>query len=292
MRYPEVVNLPFNAAILKDDFQPLNSGEGASAEEGFWAIVKESSTKSSFVVKEEGADLILHEGPLPEWAVVETGPFCIGRWLGKPFLAARVSEKGGIPAPYVTQLFNAAEDRLDARIHTLNGLARQILNWERTSAHCPVCGANVMCIAGSWGKRCIACAYENYPHVHPCIIVLVRRGDEFLLARKAEWLTGRYSLIAGFLEFGESLEECVQREVREETGIEVTNIHYVGSQNWPFPSQLMAGFVAEYAGGEIVVDRDELEDARWFSLKKMPAGFPGHYSIARWIIDRFMLGIS
>ncbi len=290
MRYPEVVNLPFNSAIIKEGFLPLKPGTEQLAGDGFWAMVREISIKSSFVVKEEGGGLFLYEGSLPDWAAAETGPVCIGRWLGKPFMAVRISEKGGIPAPYVTQLFNAAEERLDSRILTLNGIARQILHWERTSAHCPVCGENVMRIPGSWGKKCTVCAYENYPHVHPCIIVLVRRGDEFLLARKAEWVAGRYSLIAGFLEFGESLEECVQREVREETGVTVKNVQYVGSQNWPFPSQLMAGFVAEYAGGEIVVDHDELEDARWFSLNEMPPGLPGCHSIARWIIDRFMLG--
>jgi len=290
MPYPEVVNLPFNSTIIKDGFQPLKPGEETPAGEGFWAIVKENSIKSSFVMKEDGGDLFLCEGPLPQWVDIEMGPLRIGSWLGKPFWALHISENGEIPSPYVTQLFNAAEEKLDSRILTLNGLARQILHWERTSARCPVCGENIMRIQGSWGKRCMACTYENYPHVHPCIIVLVRRGNEFLLARKPEWVAGRYSLIAGFLEFGESLEECVAREVMEETGIAVKNVQYVGSQNWPFPSQLMAGFVAEYDGGEIVVDREELEDARWFTLADLPDGFPGRHSIARWIIDRFMLG--
>jgi NAD+ diphosphatase len=120
----------------------------------------------------------------------------------------------------------------------------------------------------------------------------VKRGNEFLLTRKSVWPAGRYSLVAGFLDFGESLEECVQREVKEETGIEVRNIRYVGSQNWPFPSQLMAGFIAEYAGGEIAVDHEELEDARWFCVNAMPASLPAERSIARWIIDSYVLGKS
>jgi NAD+ diphosphatase len=122
--------------------------------------------------------------------------------------------------------------------------------------------------------------------------VLVRRNDEFLLVRKAVWPEGRYGLVAGFVDFGESLEECVVREVREETGLEVTNIRYVGSQNWPFPSQLMAGFVADYAGGEVCVGEDELEDARWFCIGNLPATLPGKRSIARWIIDRYALGLG
>ena len=116
--------------------------------------------------------------------------------------------------------------------------------------------------------------------------MLVRRGNELLLTRKAEWVSGRYSLVAGFLDFGESLEECAIREVREETSIEVCNVRYVGSQNWPFPAQLMAGFVADYVSGDICVDLHELEDARWFPSDALPL-LPASRSIARWIIDNF-----
>ena len=107
-----------------------------------------------------------------------------------------------------------------------------------------------------------------------------------LLVRKAEWPVGRYSMAAGYLNLGESLEDCALREVKEETGIDITGIKYVGSQSWPFPSQLMAGFVATYAGGELVVDHTELEDARWFHISKLPA-LPPTRSIARRIIDTF-----
>jgi NAD+ diphosphatase len=141
-------------------------------------------------------------------------------------------------------------------------------------------------MASAWGKRCTGCAAEHFPHIHPCAIVLVRKGNELLLTRKAEWPAGRYSLVAGFLDFGESLEECAIREVREETGIMIENVRYVGSQNWPFPAQLMAGFVADCAGGEITVDTNELEDARWFHLDALPL-LPPKRSIARWIIDNF-----
>jgi NAD+ diphosphatase len=286
MRYPEAVNLPFNSTIIKDDFRPFRPGEEAAGGSGFWIIVR----GSAFVVRKDGESLSLCEGALPDWAVAGEGPLAIGRWQGKPLGAVRIGDNAVIPRPYVAEQFLAAEERLDDRLLTLGGLARQILHWERTSRHCSLCGGNSGRIPGSWGKKCLECGYENYPHIHPCIIVLVRRGEEFLLARKPEWSEGRYSLVAGFLEFGESLEECVQREVREETGIAVKNAQYVGSQNWPFPGQLMAGFVADHAGGEIVVDRAELEDARWFSRNNMPPDLPGRRSIARWIIDRFMLG--
>ena len=99
----------------------------------------------------------------------------------------------------------------------------------------------------------------------------MRDGDRVLLARKAGWAPGRYALVAGFVDNGESLEGAVAREVKEEVGVDVTDIQYVGSQNWPFPSQLMVGFVARYAGGEITIDTDELEDARWFRAARCPA---------------------
>jgi NAD+ diphosphatase len=118
------------------------------------------------------------------------------------------------------------------------------------------------------------------------VIILVVDGDRCLLARKAGWAPGRYALVAGFVDNGESLEGAVAREVEEEVGVRVRDIRYVGSQNWPFPSQLMIGFVATWAGGEIRIDRDELEDARWFPRDRLPDG-PSRHSIARFILDTY-----
>jgi NAD+ diphosphatase len=118
----------------------------------------------------------------------------------------------------------------------------------------------------------------------PAIIVAVSRGEQILLARASRFPEGLYSVIAGFVEPGESLEECLGREVREETGIEVDNIRYFGSQAWPFPNSLMVGFTADYAAGEIVIDRDEIVEAGWFSAKSLPT-IPEKLSIARRLID-------
>ncbi len=286
MSYPEAVNLPFNRGSIKEGFVPARPGEEISGEGGLWVIIQ----GNAMVVRQEGESFSLCEGTLPGWAVAETGPVCIGRWQGRLLRAVAIGAEIEIPHPYLLETLMAAGERVGEELVTLGGMGRQILHWERTSRICSRCGGEALRIPGSWGKRCAACGDETYPHIHPCVIVLVRRGEEFLLARKPEWVKGRYSLVAGFVEFGESLEECVQREVKEETGIEVERVRYVGSQNWPFPSQLMAGFVADYAGGELEVDRAELEDARWFSRKYMPDGLPGQRSIARWIIDRFVLG--
>jgi NAD+ diphosphatase len=176
--------------------------------------------------------------------------------------------------------------RLPDPLLSLGGMAMQALWWESTSGHCPRCGEQTVRIADEWGKRCPDCRYEHYPHLHPAIITLVVDGDRCLLARKREWAPGRYALVAGFVDNGESLEGCVRREVKEEVGVDVKDIEYVGSQNWPFPSQLMIGFIAVYAGGEVTIDAAELEDARWFPRDRLPNG-PSRHSIASYIIERF-----
>ena len=282
MPYPEQINLPFNYSFIKDAFEPRYPSDQEPDDAGFWAVIQGNNV----VLIEAGDGLVLPEGDLPPWLAPQSTPLCIGLWHGRPLRAIAVSTKLAMELPFVSEPFNANEQRLDFPTLTLTGLAKQILHWELQSSHCSRCGANTERIPATWGKRCTGCNAEHFPHIHPCAIVLVKRGDQVLLTRKAEWPAGRYSLVAGFLDFGESLEECAIREVREETGIEIENVRYVGSQNWPFPAQLMAGFVADYTGGEIVVDTTELEDARWFSIDALPF-LPPKRSIARHIIDTF-----
>lgn len=273
--------LPFNHACIAGSFRMRHPDPAdRPAPEAVWAIMSGNA-----VVVTDGPDgPALPCGPLPPQLESRRTPLCIGLWHGTPLWTFSIGADRQIPAPYRAEPFNASEERLTPETLTLAGLARQILHWERQSSHCSRCGGATTRIPGSWGKRCASCSAEHFPHIHPCAIVLVRRDNELLLTRKKEWAPGRYSLVAGFLDFGESLEECAVREVKEETGIDIRNVRYVGSQNWPFPAQLMAGFVADYAGGEIAVDLHELEDARWFPVDALP-GLPAKRSIARWIID-------
>lgn len=287
MHYPHAVDLPFNAAVLAGGFTPATPDLPDGGEPGPWAVLR----GGALVVEERADGFTLPEGERPAWLPADRDALLIGRWQGRPLRAARIAADAELPPSVVAEPFNATADRLDDTTLTLGGMAQQILHWERQSRFCSRCGGPVEHLPGTWGKRCPSCRVEHFPHIHPCAIVLVRRGEEFLLARKPEWAPGRYGLVAGFLDFGESLEECARREVREETGVEITNIRYVGSQTWPFPSQLMAGFVADWAGGEIRVDPAELEDARWFCAADMPASLPPRRSIARWIIDTFALEV-
>jgi NAD+ diphosphatase len=278
----EAINLPFNYSSIKNEFEFPTSAAQSDTSDMTWVIIQGNGV----LLERSESVLKLPSGKLPDWLFPQQIPVCIGHWRKKPLLAFSISGTLQLEPPFVAATFNAADELMDIQTLTLAGLSKQILHWERQSRHCSRCGAETEPIAATRGKLCTSCGAEHFPHIHPCAIVLVKRANELLLTRKAEWAPGRYSLVAGFLDLGESLEECAIREVYEETGIKVTNVRYVGSQNWPFPAQLMAGFVADYAGGEISVDHKELEDARWFHINALPA-LPPSRSIARWIIDNF-----
>ena len=288
MSYPEAINLPFNMTPLSGRFHWVYPEDDRPDGSPCWLLLQ----GGALMVQRDGdGSLQLPSGDLPQGLALSSGdPVCFGSWDGRPLLAAQVSRESQLPATLSAEQFNANDDRLDDIQLTLGGLAQQVLWWLQESRRCSRCGTVTQPHIRNWGRCCPACQAERFPAVSPCAIVLVRRGAEFLLTRKAAWPQGRYSLVAGFLDPGESLEECAAREVLEETGIRIANLKYVGSQHWPFPSQLMAGFVADYAGGEIRVDERELEDARWFSRAQPPLALPGKRSIARWIIDRYALG--
>ena len=165
-------------------------------------------------------------------------------------------------------------------------VAKQIITWDKNYRFCGQCGKPTIEMSGERAKLCKSCGLTNYPRLSPSIIVSVIKDQRILLARSDRFPEGMYSVLAGFVEPGESLEECVQREIVEEVGIEVENIQYFGSQNWPFPHSLMIGFTANYLRGEISIDNDEIVDAGWFSVQELPK-LPGSYSIARIMIDHF-----
>ena len=176
---------------------------------------------------------------------------------------------------------------LDDAHFRMAGRAVQLVDWDRTHRFCGACATETRVVAGERARACPACGLVAYPRLSPAVIFLIRRGDRILLGRHAGLPEGMYSTLAGFVEPGETLEEAVAREVAEEVGISVRDVRYFGSQPWPFPNSLMIGFTAEHAGGEIVVDRAELEDAGWFAADALPT-IPPKLSIARALIDSFL----
>jgi NAD+ diphosphatase len=166
----------------------------------------------------------------------------------------------------------------------LAGRALQVAEWDRSHRFCGRCGTATRDKAGERAKECPACGYVAYPRVSPAMMVLVKRDRELLLARARRFPLAVYSALAGFVEAGESIEDCIHREVREEVGVEVNGLQYVASQSWPFPHSLMIAYTAEYAGGEVRPCDDEIVDARWFPLDALPQ-LPSPVSIARHLID-------
>lgn len=175
----------------------------------------------------------------------------------------------------------------DEDLFAMASRAQQIVDWDQSHAYCSRCGGDTQDHARDFAKVCSACGYTQYPRISPCIIVLVTRGEEVLLARGANFSRPMYSTLAGFVEPGETLEQAVHREVWEETGIAIDRLQYRGSQPWPFPHSLMIGFWAEYAEGDISVDTTEILDAQWCHVSALPP-IPPHGSISRRLIDEYV----
>ena len=172
------------------------------------------------------------------------------------------------------------------------GAALQKVEWLRTNGFCSRCGHPTERHGGEEAMVCPSCGHLHFPRVSPAVIVLIERGREMLLARSPHFPPGVYSTVAGFVEPGESLEETVHREIREEVGVQVRDVRYFGSQPWPFPHSLMIGFTAEWAGGDIRIDHDEIEDARWFTPEALPPALPTSFSIARRLVDGFLARVQ
>lgn len=183
--------------------------------------------------------------------------------------------------------------RTDNFMFSLAGRALQVVDWDRSHRFCGRCGSRTSTHDRDRAMHCESCRAIFYPRLSPSIITLVHKGEELLLARNHNFPEGMYSTLAGFVEPGESIEETLRREVKEEVGVKVGQIEYLGSQPWPFPNSLMLGFLAEYDSGEFSLQEDEIADAQWFHYQSLPQ-IPGKVAISRWIIDTYLsrLGVD
>jgi NAD+ diphosphatase len=211
----------------------------------------------------------------------------LGRLGDRLVVAAEVESGAAPPSGLVPVDLRTLYGILGERRWSLAGRAAQLLAWDRDHAFCGRCGAATEHLAGERARHCPRCGLDAYPRLSPAVITIVERGDEVLLARGTRFPRPFYSALAGFVEPGESLEECVRREVREEVGIELGEIRYFGSQPWPFPNSLMIGFHADYASGELVLDPAEIADAGWYRADALPL-VPPPLSIARALIDDYL----
>lgn len=198
-------------------------------------------------------------------------------------LPANVQPPQGMKLVDLRQLYGL----LDDDYFWIAGRAVQIVDWDRTHQFCSACATPLATRPHERAKTCPACGHTSYPRLSPAIIVAVTRGNEILLARAHHHPPGRFSVLAGFVEPGETLEECLRREVKEEVGIDVKNVRYFGSQPWPFPNSLMIAFTCQYAGGDLILEDHEIAEAGWFTAANLPR-IPPSISISRALIDWFV----
>jgi NAD+ diphosphatase len=211
----------------------------------------------------------------------------LGTLDGRSCYAAELPEKNQVLDGLELKGLRETFGQLEEELIWIAGRANQLVDWSRNHQFCGQCGHPTEDKSQERAKICPACGLVNYPRLSPAVIMAVVKGDRLLLASNKRFKSGFYSVLAGFVEPGETLEECVAREIKEEVGIRVKNIRYFGSQPWPFPNSLMVGFSADYAGGEIKADQSEITDAGWFRADNLPP-IPPRITIARHLIDWFV----
>lgn len=245
-----------------------------------------------------GAPALDGDGRL-EWDAVAGDP---PLFLGLDGEAPRFSALPDGKVAFDSRAHFALLGQLDEAEAPLFAAALSLANWHRRHQFCSVCGANTAPNRGGWSRRCGECAAEHYPRADPVVIMLASHDGCLLLGRQPHYPPGRYSALAGFVEPGETIEAAVGRELNEEAGIEVSNVTYIASQPWPFPSTLMIGAHAFAESDALTIDHAELEDARWFTREQVAAalagdpaaGFipPPRFAIARTLLEHWLDGLK
>jgi NAD+ diphosphatase len=211
----------------------------------------------------------------------------LGALDGRACFAAELPDENPQETRLKFQELRSLFGLMEENLIWIAGRANQLVYWNQTHQYCGGCGQPTADKTDERAKICPRCSLINYPRLSPAVIVAVLKNNQILLGRNKRFRLPFYSVLAGFVEPGETLEECVKREIREEVGLTVKNIRYFGSQPWPFPNSLMIAFVADYADGEIRTDGLEIVDAAWFSRDSLPQ-IPPKISIARKLIDWFV----
>jgi NAD+ diphosphatase len=252
-------------------------------EQGLWFVYQ----AEKLIVKVNGDSILIPGGPdLQQVKLAPIRQQYLGALDGRPCLAAELPAEVGIPDGYkamgLRELFGSLEDEYI----WIAGRANQLVDWTQSHQFCGRCATPTEDKADERAKVCPQCGLINYPRLSPAVIVAVYKENQLLLARNRRFRSGYYSVLAGFVEPGETLEDCVKREIYEEVNVDVKNIRYFGSQPWPFPNSLMVAFTAEYAGGRIKANQAEITEAGWFTADELPH-IPPKITIARWLIDWF-----
>jgi NAD+ diphosphatase len=243
------------------------------------------------LVWKDGLPAIGEDGAL-EWREVSEPSLFLGLSGQEPRFSPLQEEVASGPAVFALL---ASLRESDA---PLFAAALSLARWHSRHRFCPTCGGENAIVRGGWSRRCPGCSAEHYPRVDPVVIMLAEHEGRLLLGRQYHYPPNRYSALAGFVEVGERIEDAVAREIKEEAGIDVTDVSYVASQPWPFPSSLMFGCTARALDDELTIDFAELEDARWFTREEVAAAVEGgndapfqappRHAIARTLLERWL----
>lgn len=265
-------------------FIPSLIPDKAQSREAWWFVF----SGFHLLVRVSGETAAIPKAEQPESLGINiTRRLYLGSLGGHPCYAAEGAFQDERERETSFQELRSLFHRLDDVNYRIAMTAVHLVEWDKRHRFCSRCGKELKHRSDIRAKECEGCGLLEFPRISPAIIVLIEKGDTILLARSPRFTTPFYSVLAGFVEPGENLEDAVHREVKEETGITVKNVAYFGSQPWPFPDSLMIGFTAEYESGEIQIDGDEISEAGWFSADALPE-VPGKRSIAGHLIDWFV----
>jgi len=250
----------------------------------FWFVFQADKL---LVNKSTTGKITLCSTPPTEQGLSPTFSRYIGNYQNTDIYVAEIAELISPPETGKFVKLQTLLGKIRRDLFSLAGRAVQIIHWNRDFKFCGRCGTEMRSRKTELAKSCPSCKFISFPRISPAVIMSVVRGKEILLARSPHFAPGMYSTLAGFVEPGETLEETVVREVKEEVNIAIRDINYIASQPWPFPHSLMIGFSTRHASGDIQIDDCEIEDAQWFTRENMPR-LPTQTSIARHLIELFM----
>ena len=273
---------------MSDEYQPLMTPPAERSEPALWFAFHRGAL---LIVSTDGEPRPPLCSDLSELGLASVRDLYIGVYAGRHCYASELADHHTLPAGHELQALRAVYGTVDEPLAVLAGRAYQLMDWDRNHQYCSRCATPTISRSDVRARVCPKCKYTVYPPVSPAIMILITRGRELLLARKATTAPGRFSALAGFVEPGETLEDTVRRETREEVGVEIKNLRYFGSQPWPFPHSLMVAFTAEYDRGDITPDGLEIVEAQWFDAANLPAR-PPSTSISRRMIDAVAAKLS
>ena len=263
-------------------FSPENIN--TSSKSGISIILK----NQEFLTSKNSDFLIFEEDDL-KWSEMEmVNKQFIGYLNDKPCHILEIDEDSKLDKDLILTPLRNLLGRIPDSLFTICSRSLQLSEWRRNNQFCGVCGAKMKMHEKERAMFCECNSVLVYPRISPCVIVLVTRGEELLLAHNKNFPGTFYSTLAGFIEAGESAESAIHREIFEEVKVRVQNIKYFGSQSWPFPSQLMLGYHAEYLEGEITPDGEEIDLADWFHYKDLPNVPTGNISISGQLIESYL----